>query len=151
MVYNNIMLQDKIQQDLLAALKAKDETSLSTLRFLQSALKNKEIEKRAKLTDEDAVGVIRKQIKELSEAAEMFKKGGREDLVGQNEKQIEVLRQYLPAEISDEELRSEIEKIMAENKEVREKTPKAIIGIVMGKLKSKADPKRILDILNSTS
>lgn len=143
------MLKDKIQQDLITALKAKDEVTLSTLRFLQSALKNKQIEKREDLTDEEVIGVIRKQVKELSEAAEMFKKGGREDLVAQNEAQIEVLKKYLPAEISDEELKSEIEKIMAENKEVYEKNPKAIIGVVMGALKSKADPKRIMQELNS--
>lgn len=142
------MIADKIQQNLIAALKAKDEVTLSTLRFLQSALKNKQIEKRKDLTDEEVIGVIRKQVKELTEAAEMFKKGGRQDLVGQNEKQITVLKAYLPAEISDEELKSEIEKIIAKNKETYEKNPKAIIGIVMGALKSKADPKRIMEILN---
>lgn len=143
------MLTEKIQENLITALKAKDEVTLSTLRFLQSALKNKQIEKQKELTDEEVIAVIRKQVKELSEAAEMFKKGGREDLVGQNEKQIEVLKAYLPAEISDEELKSEIEKIIAENKETYDKNPKMIIGIVMGQLKSKADPKRILDFLNS--
>lgn len=143
------MLSDKIQENTTAALKGRDEVTLSTLRFLQSDIKNKEIEKKENLTDDEIVQVIRKQVKELVEAAEMFKKGNRVDLVSQNEKQIEILKKYLPLEISDDELKSEIEKIMTESRDVYEKNPKAIIGIVMSALKSKADPKRIMQTLQN--
>lgn len=143
------MLTDKIQQDQIAALKARDEKKLSTLRFLLSEIKNEQIDKQKELTDEDVVAVIRKQVKKLEDAAVLFEKGGRSEMVEDNKTQITILQTYLPAEISDEELQTRIQKIISENKEVYDQNPKAIIGIVMGSLKSEASPSRIMNILNS--
>src|SRR3989338_7588375 len=112
MLYYHIMLTDKIQQDIITALKAKDEKKLSCLRFLSSAVKNKQIDSQKEITDEDVATVIRKQIKELKEANIMFEKAGRTDLIDQNKYQIELLSTYLPAEISDEELKKEVEKLI---------------------------------------
>ena len=145
------MLSQKIQQDYVVALKASEQDRVDVLRFLNAALKNKQIEKKHELSDEEIVEVIRKQIKQLNEAAVMFKKGGRNDLVSENEAQIKILQQYLPAEISDDELKKSIEQIVEENKAVYEKNPKAIIGICMSQLKSKAAPGRIMQILQSLS
>ena len=143
------MLTDKIQQDQIAALKAHEEQRLSVLRFLLSDIKNQQIEKQQELTDEDVIVVIRKQVKKLEDAIPLFEKGNRPEMAADNKKQIEILSAYLPAEMSDEELKSQIQKIIEENKEMYEKNPKAIIGIVMGKLKSEAAPARIMSVLNS--
>lgn len=101
------MLRQKIQENLIRALKEKDEKTLSILRFLMAQIKNKEIDKKQLLTDEEIVAILKKQVKELSEAKTLFQKGGRADLVSQNEEQIKILSAYLPQEISDEELKQE--------------------------------------------
>lgn len=145
------MLTRKIQEDILVALKSKDTKTVDVLRFLQSIIKNKEIEKHGELVDEEVIQIIRKQIKELSAAKELFGKGGRTDLVADNEAQIGILQSYLPTEISDEELRVEIERIIAENRESYEKNPRVLIGICVTALKSKASPARIIQILQKNS
>ena len=142
------MLTDKIQQDIITALKAKDEKKLSCLRFLSAAIKNKQIDSQKELTDENVASVIRKQIKELKEANIMFEKAGRNDLVENNNYQIRLLSSYLPAEISDEELKKEIDKLIADNQDIYNKNPKAIIGIAVKTLKDKASPERIMKIIS---
>ena len=83
--------------------------------------------------------VLKKIAKELKESIEAFEKGNRPDLVKENKKQLVVVSQYLPAEITEEELKKEIEKIIADNKAIYDQNPKAIIGICMKQLKAKAD------------
>jgi len=144
------MLTQKLQEDLTTALKARESAIVSTLRMLLSAAKNKEIEKKTELSDEEYVQLIRKHIKELIDAKELFAKGGRPDLVGQNEEQIAILNKYLPPEISDDELRNEIENLKIQYATTIEQNPKAFIGIAMKNLSSKARPDRIMSAIQST-
>lgn len=141
------MLRQKLQDDSMIALKAGDKTKLSVLRFILAQIKNKEIDKKLELTDEETMVVLRKVIKELKESVEAFEKGGRKELAEDSKKQLEFASVYLPAEISDEELKAEIEKIIKENQAVFDNNQKAIIGICMKQLKSKADPGRIMKTL----
>ena len=147
------MLRKKIQDDQITSLKAGNKDRLTILRFILAQIQNKEIEKNppagGELTDEETVLVLKKIAKELKESIDAFEKGGRTDLVIANKKQLEVISSYLPAEISDEELKKEIDKIIAENKSLYDKSPKAIIGLCMKALKSKADPSRIIKALPS--
>jgi uncharacterized protein YqeY len=141
------MLLSKLQENMKAAMLSKKTEEVQTLRFLISQIKNKEIEKGNPLTDEDILQIIKKQVKELEAAKEMFQKAGRSELVSENEGQITILSQYLPEELSDEELKSEIQKIIDENSEVIASNPKSLMGITVSKLKSQADPQRILQML----
>jgi hypothetical protein len=143
------MLRQKIQDDQLVALKAGEKTKLGVLRFILAQIKNKEIDKKSELTDEETLSVLRKVIKELKESVEAFEKGGRKELADDNKKQLEIASVYLPVEISDEELKTEIEKTIKENQAVFDNNQKAIIGICMKQLKSKADPGRIMKTLQS--
>ncbi|KKQ24471.1 MAG: hypothetical protein US40_C0003G0009 [Candidatus Roizmanbacteria bacterium GW2011_GWC2_37_13] len=137
------MLRQKLQDDSLAALKTGDKEKLSVLRFIIAQIKNKEIDKNppagGELNDEETLVVLKKIAKELKESIEAFEKGNRPDLVKENKKQLVVVSQYLPAEITEEELKKEIEKIIADNKAIYDQNPKAIIGICMKQLKAKAD------------
>ena len=147
MVYNYHMLRQKLQDDQIAALKAGDKTKLGVLRFILAQIKNKEIDKKSELNDEETMTVLRKVIKELKESVEAFEKGGRKELAEDSKKQLDFASFYLPAEISDEELKKEIEVVIKENQAVFDNNQKAIIGICMKELKSKADPGRIMKIL----
>src|SRR3990167_7084050 len=115
--YNVIMLKQKIYQDQIQALKKHDQEKLSILRYILAQIKNQEIEKKSSqskggldLTDDETISVLRKNVKELNESIESFKKGGRQDLVLEYQKQLQVVSSYLPKELSDEELEQEIEK-----------------------------------------
>lgn len=149
------MLRQKLQNDQLASLKSRDKEKLNALRYILAQIKNKEIDKNpphgGELTDEETTVVLKKIAKELNESIEAFQKGRREDLVAGSKKQLKILSSYLPAEISDENLKKEVQKIISKNQELYNKNPKAFIGVCIGKLKAKADPSRILSMLQSVA
>jgi len=99
------MLKQKLQQDQIYALKSKDQEKLEILRFILSKIKNQEIDLKKDLNDEEIILVMKKIVKELIESIEAFKKGGRQDLVEKNQKQLSIINQYLPPELSDEEIK----------------------------------------------
>lgn len=141
------MLKQQLQKDQIAAMKAGDKETLRVLRYIVSQIKNKEIDTRQELTEEEVVQVLRKQVKELKEGISSFEKGGRQDLIEENQKQIEIIQNYLPAEISDEEIEKEVDRLVSENQDKIAANPKAIIGICMNELRSKAEPGRISAVL----
>lgn len=143
------MLRQKLQDNQITALKSGDKIKLNVLRFILAQIKNKEIDKKSELADEETLVVLRKVIKELKESVEAFEKGGRKELAEDSKKQLEIASSYLPAEISDSELKTEVEKVIQENQAVFDHNQKAIIGICMKQLKSKADPGRIMKILQT--
>jgi len=143
------MLRQKLQDDQIIALKSGDKTKLEILRFILAQIKNKEIDKKSELNDEETLVVIKKVTKELKESIEAFEKGGRKDLSDDSKKQLEFASVYLPSEIGDEELKVEIEKVIKQNQAVFDNNQKAIVGICMKQLKSKADPGRIMKTLQT--
>jgi len=143
------MIKQKLQQDQFAAMKSADKDKVTVLRYILAQIQNKEIEKKADLTDDETVTALRKFVKELNESIEAFTKGNRADLVAGTKKQLEIITPYLPAEISDEELKKEIQKVVDQNKEIQQSNPKALMGICVKALKSKAEPGRIVKILQS--
>ena len=148
-MYNMIvsMLLGKIQTDQLSALKARDQEKLNILRYILAQINYKKIDKKSDLTDDEIVQVLRKVQKELDETIESAKQAKRENLRNDAEKQKAVVTQYLPKEISDEEVKKEIEKIIGLNKAVFNANKKAVIGIVMKELRTKASSQRIIQIL----
>jgi len=130
-------------------MKAHDTDKLQTLRYILAQIKNKEIEKREDLTNEEVVDVLRRENKKLQEAAESFRQGGREDLAAENAAQAEIIAVYLPKELSDEELKAKVQEIIAQNEEMFKKNPNAMIGMCIGRLKSEADSSRIAIIVKS--
>lgn len=143
------MLKQELQTNQIQALKEKNSLKLNTLRLILSQIKNREIDKQSELTDDEIISVIKKIAKELRESIDAFKKGNRPDLVTDHEKQLAIVLTYLPPEISDAELKKEVDKIIANNQTIYQKSPKAIIGICIRELKNKADSSRILKILSS--
>jgi uncharacterized protein len=143
------MLRQKLQEDQIHALKSGEKQKLEVLRYILAQIKNKEIDTRTELNDEEVVSLIRKQVKEMKESIDAFQKGGRNDLAADTQAKLDIAAVYLPAEMSDEDLKKEIENIIAANQEMYQKNPKTIIGICMKELRGKVDPARIMPILNS--
>ncbi len=139
-------IKAKILEEIKQALKEQNKDKLEVLRFLNAQIQNEEINQGKKeLTDEQVIKVILSQIKNLEEGIELFKKGGREELVEKNQKEMGILKTYLPEQLSDEELEKEIEQIVKENPNLPH--PGALIGIAVKKLAGKADNKRISELI----
>ena len=102
-------LMERIQKDLTAAMMSKDELRLSVLRMIKSALKYKEIEKVRALEDAEALQVLQTLMKQRRESVDQFMKGGRQDLVEKETKEIAILEDYLPAGASEEDMNAAIE------------------------------------------
>lgn len=99
------MLKEKIQIDLNAALKARDNLKTSTLRFVLSEIKNKEIEKRGSpLTDDDITRLLAASVKRRQESIVQFRAGGRQDLAEKEQAELVIIKSYLPESISREDL-----------------------------------------------
>ena len=143
------MLNQKIQDDLIAGLKAKNAGLVEMLRLLRSEIQNAQIEKKSELTDDEIISVLKKYSKKLKDATEMFEKGGRMDLVEHNRAQEEIISAYLPAEMSDEDLARAIDELIAQNADLYASNKNALIGIAMKQLSSQADSGRIMHILQS--
>jgi len=105
---------EKVTADLTAAMKAKDAAKTSALRMAKAALMNREIDKKAALDDTEALSVIRGLVKQREDSIFQFRKGNRPELVEKEEAELMVLRAYLPAEASDDEIDKAVEQAMTE-------------------------------------
>ena len=112
------MIRDDIKTALVTAMKGGDKDSTATIRLIQAALKNKEIELRtASVTPEDdalVTDVLQKMIKQRRESVDLYRKGGREELAAKEEAEIAVIERFLPAQMSDEEANAAIAAIIAD-------------------------------------
>ncbi len=122
---------DKIQSDIIAAMKAKDEHKLTTLRMVKSALKNKEIDKREPLTDAEETQILTTLIKQRRESVESFTKGDRPELAAKEQVEIGMIEGYLPQAASEEEVRTVVQGAIAHLAEAGPKPTIKDIGPAM--------------------
>src|SRR5262245_44722356 len=97
-------LKDTISDDMKAAMRAKDSARLQTIRLLQAALKQKEVDERVELTDADVLSILEKMLKQRRESIAQFEKAGRTDLADKEKAEIAVLQAYLPQQMTDAEV-----------------------------------------------
>ncbi|OGN01441.1 MAG: aspartyl-tRNA amidotransferase [Candidatus Yanofskybacteria bacterium RIFCSPLOWO2_02_FULL_43_10] len=133
------MLKEKLQQDIKDALKSGDGKKRMLLGMVLAAIKNKEIEKRGELSDDDVIAVVASEIKKRRDSTEQYEKGGRPELAEGERKEAEILMAYMPEQMSEEDVRNEVKKTITETgiKDVKEIGK--LIGAVMAKVKGKAD------------
>ena len=130
-------LLTQIQVQVKDAMKAGDKLKLSTLRMLVAAIKQKEIDTRTELSDEQVISIIEKQVQQRLESAEQYKAAGRNELFVKESQEAEILTKYLPEKMSEEEVGEMIEKIMSDMGEVTMKE----MGNLMATLKNQAGSK----------
>ncbi len=148
------MLREKIDQDYKEFFKAKDEARVSTLRMLLAAIKNKELEKRTKLSksepvekleelsklnDEEIIGVVSSEVKKRKDSAEQYRQGGRAELAEKEEKEIKILSGYMPEQMGEEEIRKIVAAAIKETGVGDIKDIGKLMGALMPKVKGKAD------------
>ncbi|WP_338833997.1 putative protein YqeY [Moorella humiferrea] len=135
-------MKTRLQQDMKDALKNHDKIRLQTIRMVLAAIKNAEIEKMHSLSDEEVAAVIQREIKIRREALEQFAQGGREDLVHQTEAELQVLEEYLPKQLDDDELKQIIVATIAEVGAQSGKEIGKVMAALMPKIRGRADGKR---------
>lgn len=135
---------EQVDKDMTSAMKAREELRLSVLRMMKSALKNKQIELRKPLDDEQAQAVLRTLVKQRRDSVEQFRKGGREDLAAKEEQEIKILETYLPAAASDEEIEAAVAAALTETGATSAQEMGKVMKAAMAKLAGKnADGKRV--------
>ncbi len=140
-------MKDKILNDIIIAMKSKDKDKLATLRLLKGAIQLEEISKKADLTDDEIISIISKQIKTRSESMENFKKANRKDLITKTEQEIEILNEYMPKQLSKEEVVNIIKLAFDEIKPTSIKQMKEIMAYLNPKLKGRTDMKMVSQIV----
>jgi uncharacterized protein YqeY len=140
-------LKERIKEDLKAAMRAKDNATRDTLRNIQAAIKQIEVDERRELNDADVEAVLMKYAKQREDAKAQFAQGGRDDLVAKEEAELQVVRRYLPEPMSDEELeatlRDIIEKVGAESMKDMGK----VMGAAKAEIGSRADGGKISTVV----
>ena len=132
-------LLDRIQSDMVASMKAKDEARLNAIRLIKTALKKHEVDSMKPLDENTELQVLSTLIKQRREAADMFRKGGREELAGKEEAELKLIESYMPAAPSEQEIEAAIAAAMAETGVTSAKQ----MGVVMKAAQAKLAGKRV--------
>jgi hypothetical protein len=142
------MLTEKIKADLEAAMKAQDKDRTSCLRMAISAITYRQVAMNQDLDDQEVVKVLRTQVKQVTESLESYTKGNRSDLALIEQKNLEILKSYLPQELDEEAIRTIVKEIIAETGSIKKDFGK-VMKLVMTRLAGQADGKIVNGIVNS--
>ncbi len=140
-------LKQQLQADLKAAMVAKDAFKRDTIRFLMSAIKQIEVDERRELSDEDILKIIQKSIKQREDAITQYKEAGREDLWQKEEAEANILKSYLPKQLTPEELEAEISEIIKTIGVTSMKEMGAVMKEAKEKIGSRSDGKQISEMV----
>ncbi|MEJ5229586.1 MAG: GatB/YqeY domain-containing protein [Pseudothermotoga sp.] len=140
-------LKEKLTQDLKVAMKNKDEAKVRTIRLILAAVKNFEVQKMGQATDDEICQLLSKEIKKRVEAIEMYRQGKREDLALEEEKELQIIKSYLPQQMSEDEIREVAKKILLENNLSSPKDLGMAMKLIMPHVKGKADGKVVNKIV----
>jgi uncharacterized protein YqeY len=140
-------LGETVRADLTAAMKAQEKERLSTLRMLQSAIKNEQISVGHELSDEEAMSVIRKAVKQRQDSIEQYTKGNRPELAEKERAEMEILKAYLPPELTDEEIESGVREIIASTGAQSKKDMGKVMKEATARYRGRVDGKKIQEIV----
>jgi uncharacterized protein len=140
-------LTEQVRADLTESMKARTAERTSTLRMLQAAIKNEQINAGHELSDEEAMTVIRKGVKQRQDSIEQFTKGNRPELAAKEKAEIVILQAYMPPELSDSELESGLREIIASTGAQSKKDMGKVMKEATARYKGRADGRKIQEIV----
>ena len=135
------MLKEKITADMLAAMKAKDDIRVSVLRLLKAAIMKFEVSGNEKknASDEEVLQIIGREVKQRKDSIDAYKKGGRNELAAQEEAELKILQTYQPAQMSEDEIRAVISRVISQTGMSSKADFGKVMGAAMPHVKGKAD------------
>ena len=149
-----LSLEEIIFNDMKEALKRKEKLRLSTLRMIRAAIKNAEISKKDKLNEDEIIGIIANHLKKLEDSLDLFIKGERPELADKAKKEIKIIKEYLPEQLSEEEIRKIVKDTIGRFnfKSLQDVGPamREIIPQLKGKADGKIVNKMVRDLLDSS-
>jgi uncharacterized protein YqeY len=134
-----VTLKERITEDMKAAMRASDKERLSTIRMLQAAIKQREVDERITLDDAQVIAVLEKMVKQRRESIVQFEQGGRTDLADKEKAEIALLQDYLPAQLSEAEVDALIREAIAATGAATMKDMGKVMGLVKAKAAGRAD------------
>ena len=141
-------MKEMLSSDLKQAQKSRDSLKIDTLRLLLSEIKNKEIDTRQDIEDEDILSILTTQIKKRKEAAVLYEQNGRQELHDKEMQESGILESYLPEQVGEEELRKRIQEIISEVDAQGKKDMGKVMKVVIPEFKGKADGTLIKNLVN---
>jgi uncharacterized protein YqeY len=133
------VITGKLQENLKAAMKAKDKLRISTLRMLLSEMKNAQLAERGELSEEKELSILTSYAKKRRESIKSYEQGGRNDLAESERKELEIVMTYLPEQMGEDEIRAEVEGIIAETGASGPQDMSKVMGQMMAKFKGRVD------------
>lgn len=142
-------IKDKLTEDMKQAMKDREagKFRLSVIRMVRASIKNLEIDKKKELSAEEVLDVLAKEVKMRRDSIEEFKKGNRPDLVENLEQEVDILMQYLPQQLSEQEVRALVTEAVTESQAASAKDMGKVMAILMPKVKGRADGKLVNSIV----
>jgi len=136
-------IAERLKQDVVAAMKARDKERLGVLRMLQSALKQVEVDERKELQDDDVLRILQSYVKKLRDALDGARRAGRPDLIAANEAELAIVQSYLPQQLSDDELRALVAAAVAQTGAASLKDMGRVMQAVKAQVGGRAEGARV--------
>ncbi|MBN1405478.1 MAG: GatB/YqeY domain-containing protein [Candidatus Omnitrophica bacterium] len=144
------MLEERLNNDLKDAMKAKDALRLSCIRMVMADIKNAHIAKQKELVDDDIIDILQRQVKQHHDSIDGFKKGNRPELAKKEEEELKIIRGYLPQQLSEGQVAEIIKQAMEESGITQKKEMGKLMAFIMPKVKGRADGKLVSRIVGES-
>ncbi|MGN7357778.1 GatB/YqeY domain-containing protein [Paenibacillus sp. SAF-054] len=140
-------LSERLNEDMIQAMKSKEKFKLSTIRMVRSTIKNLEIDLKRTLDDNEVLDILSREIKQRKDALQEFKKAGRDDLAANVEAEIEIIGQYLPEQLSEEEIKVIVQQTIQETGASSKADMGKVMSALMPKVKGRSDGKLVNQVV----
>lgn len=141
-------VMERLNQDMKQAMKDKSALKLSVIRMVKAAIQNEEITKGKPLSDDDVLTILSRELKQRRDSLQEFEKAGRDDLSSKTREEIDILTSYLPEQLSEEAIRQIVREAIAQVGATSKKEMGKVMGVVIPKVKGKADGSIVQTIVN---
>jgi len=140
-------IKQTISEDMKTLMRAKDTARLGAVRLLQASIKQKEVDERIELTDDQVLSVIQKMLKQRKDSIEAYLKANRQDLIDQEQLEIDVLSKYMPEPLTDDEVSKIIDEVISEVNATDMKDMGKVVGVLKSKISGRADMGQVSKIV----
>lgn len=142
-------IKSNISEDVKTAMRGKDKPRLAALRLIQAAFKQKEVDERIELDDQQCIAILDKMAKQHRDSIEQFQQANRDDLIEQEQFELDIIEQYLPAQLSEQEINDMINAAIAETGAESIKDMGKVMGKLKGELQGRADMGKVSGLIKS--
>jgi hypothetical protein len=142
-------LNEQLIEAMKTAMKARDSLRLNAIRLIRTAIKNREIDERRELNDQEVIGVLSTLVKQRKESAQVYREGGRPELAEKEEQELAIIQEFLPTQLGEEEIRAIIEAAVSETGAASMKDMGKVMKVVTGKTLGRADGRLVSELVKA--